>query len=337
MAGPAIVNPTLFRGLTGVTTSAARPVRVGNRPFTERTRGKRPVLAEFGRSNVNSTPNYGNVGLCGMDLPYGSSAQSANANGQLNPGFNPFTSSNGNPLQTGTYTETIVPTGGAGTGISHVTVFYGGADVTAAPTVVFTGGGGSGAAATAIIRDRRVVGVVVTAAGSGYTSAPTVTFTGGGEMTMAPVASVGIGQNVTINTHIPYNVHAPLVTGGYAWFVEILGYGADRLMPCSTSLWSTTTGADDGALDPDQHVNSTFTVATGTNPDGTTGVGIITLAFGVPNNTRVRVYSGPVREIIAQGQHLADITQIKAMPLMWAVIGQASDNSNTNIDIHPTV
>jgi hypothetical protein len=43
----AIINPRLFRGAPGTSKLAARPIRPGWRPFTEKTRGKRPVLLKY--------------------------------------------------------------------------------------------------------------------------------------------------------------------------------------------------------------------------------------------------------------------------------------------------
>lgn len=341
MSKPAVTNPRLFRGAAGTSKLAARPIRPGWRPFTEKTRGKRPAWLKYATNSSNATPNFGSVGVYGCDLPYPTEGFGVNASGQLVPGGNVQYSANGAPLYTGGVVETQTLTGGVGTGISMITVVYGGKDVTAAPNVVFTGGGGSSAAATAVIRDRRVVGIQVTNAGSGYTSAPVITFTGGGEMTTAPIATCGIGQVTTINTHILYNAHAPITamgaypTQGFYWFLEVLGAGGDRIVPCSTSLFSAT--ADDGALDEDQHINDQFTVATGTHPDGTLTIGVLTLTTGLPNNTRVRVYSCPVREVSTYTTHNFDQTQVPVLDLMWAIVGAAGDNTNREIWLEPAV
>lgn len=340
MPGPSLIVPTLYRGTIGTTQGAIRPVRVGWRPFTERTRGKRQVLLDYARGSSNATPNYGNVGVFGIELPYDTAQFGVNPSGQLVGGFNPFTSGPGSYLQTGTIVEKIKVSGGAAAGISLITVLDGGADVTSAPTVVFTGGGGSSAAATAIVRDRRVVGVVITNAGSGYTSAPAITFTGGGTPTRQPVAICGVGQQVTINTHIPYAAHAPLASGGAFWFATVEGPGGSRILMCNTSAVAAFNNADDGALDPDQHImgissNAGFTIATGTHPDGTLTIGVLTLAAGLPNGTIVNVYQGTVRELSALGQHLSDVTQIRALDLMWFVGGAASDNSINNVSVAP--
>lgn len=335
MPAPAIVNPTLFRGANGTTQGAIRPVRVGFRPFTERTRGKRYARLVYARNSANATPNFGNVGVLGIELPYQSMDQGANSLGQRLPGFNPNTGTPGVPLQTGSYTETIVLSGGAATGIGLITVLDGGADYTAAPTVVFTPATGA-PAATAIIRDRRVVGITITAAGGPFTTPPVITFTGGGTPTRVAQASCGVGQQLTVNTHIPFLAHAPLAAGGQFWFITV----NDRIIMCSTSAVAAFNNADDGVLDPDQHImgtaaNAGFTVATGTHPDGTTAIGVLTLAQGLPNNTRVSVYSGLIRELSAQGTHYFDDTQIKLLDLMYAVVGAAGDNSNSSIDIRP--
>lgn len=84
------------------------------------------------------------------------------------------------------------------TGLTAVTVTNGGSGFTTAPTVGFTGGAGTGAAATAIVEDGVVVGIVVTAAGSGYTTAPTVTFTGGGGTGAAATAHAGALANPVV-------------------------------------------------------------------------------------------------------------------------------------------
>jgi hypothetical protein len=332
MTAPAITNPTLFRGTNGTTQVAIRPVRVGFRPYTERTRGKRYARLKFDRGSANATPNYQTVGVYGIELPYETADFGVDANGRRNPGFAPNTGSAGQPLQTGTYVERVRVTSGAATTISQVTVLEGGQDYTSAPTVVFTGGGGASAAATAIVRDRRVVGITVTNFGTGYTSAPVITFTGGGGT--GAIATCGIGQQVTINTHIPYAIHAPLAAAGAFWFATI----NDRILMCETSAGFDA--VDDGALDPDQHImgtaaNAGFTLASGTNPDGTTAIGVLTLPGGVPNGTVVTVYRGTVRELSALATHLNDDTQIRLLDLMWAVVGGAGDNSVSNITLVP--
>lgn len=336
MPGPAIQNPTLFRGTIGVTQGAIRPVVVGNRPFTQLTRGKRPVRLHFARGSASATPSYGAIGVYGVELPYPTADFGTDSLGRRLPGINPNTGSTGQPTTTGgSYVQRVRVTGGVATGISYVSVVEGGADYTAAPTVVFTPALG-GVAATAIVRDRRVVGVTVTNVGSGYTAAPVITFTGGGSPTRACQATTGIGAQLTVNTNIPFIAHTPLTAGGQYWFAVY----QDKVIMCSTSAVAAFNNADDGVLDPDHHLmgqaaNAGFTVASGTNPDGTLAVGILTLSNGVPNNAVVTVYSGLVRELSAQLTHLNDNTQIKSLDLMYLVGGAAGDNSISNIDLLP--
>jgi hypothetical protein len=337
----AITDVTLFRGANGTTQGAIRPVRPGWRPFDGRLRGKRYGLLQFSRNSPSgTTATYATVGVLGIDLPYDTAAFGVAANGQILPGNSPNLSGlTIPPSVAGTYVQKIKISGGSAAGIGLITVVDGGSGVSAAPTVVFTGGGGSSAAATAIIRDERVVGITITNAGSGYTSAPVITFTGG-TMITAPQAVCGIGQQVTVNTNIPYVVHAPLALGGQFWFATVEGPHGSRILMCNTSAVAAFNNVDDGALDPDQHImgtssNAGFTLASGTNPDGTLTCGILTLAAGLPNGTVVNVYSGTVREVSAQLNHVNDRTQVKAIDLMWAVVGGSSDNSLTSIDLMP--
>jgi hypothetical protein len=216
-----------------------------------------------------------------------------------------------------------------------ITVLDGGQDVTAVPTVVFTPATGA-PAATAIIRDRRVVGITVTAVGGPFTTPPVITFTGGGQMTVAPTAVCGIGQQVTVNTHIPFAAHSPLAAGGAYWLATY----QDRIIAANLSGVAAFNNADDGALDPDQHImgtaaNNGFTVATSTHPDGTLTVGALTLAQGLPNNSVVTVYRGTVRELSGLATHFGDKTQIRGTDLMYAVVGGAGDNSVTSISMTP--
>ena len=325
-----------FRGAPGTTQGSIRPVRPGFRPYAQSTRGKRQLLLDYDRASANATPNFQNVGIFGIELPYETADFGVSATGQRLPGFAPNAGSVGQPTQTGSYVERIRLTGGAATGISLITVLDGGQNVTAAPVVVFTGGGGASAAATAIIRDRRVVGIVITNAGTGYTSAPVITFTGGGQMDVAPQAICGIGQVVTVSTHIPFATHAPLAAAGAYW---VATYN-DRIISCSTSAVAAFNNTDDGVVDPDHHImgissNCGFTVATGTHPDGTLTIGVLTLAAGLPNDSIVTVYRGTIRELSALAVHQGDKTQIRGLDLMYAVVGAAGDNSVTNITATP--
>ena len=325
------VVPTLFRGAPGTTQGSIRPIRMGFRPFAQSTRGKRQVLLDYDRASANATPNYQTVGVFGVELPYETADFGSAANGQRLPGFQPNTGAAGQPVQSGTYVERVRLTGGVATGISLITVQDGGQDVTAAPTVVFTPATGA-PAATAIIRDRRVVGITVTAVGGPFTTPPVITFTGGGLMSVAPTATCQIGAQVTVNTHIPFAAHAPLANGGAYWVATY----QDRIIAANLSGVAAFNNADDGALDPDHHImgtaaNNGFTVASGTHPDGTPAVGILTLAQGLPNNAVVVVYRGTVRELSALLTHQNDQTQIRGLDLMYAVVGGAGDNSVTSI------
>lgn len=337
----ALVPITLFRGAPGTTQGTIRPVRPGWKPFSGAAKGKTPIALDFFRNSANATPSFGAVGVYGIEMPYDTNGNGVNSSGQLTPGYNPYTSSNGSYLQTGSVVQKIKLSGGVGTGIGLITVIDGGSDVTSAPTVVFTGGGGSSAAATAIIRDRRIVGITITNAGSGYTSAPVITFTGG-SFNGVPQAVCGIGQVTTINTNILYAAHSPLAAGGGGgyWVMTVEGNHGSRIVACSTSAVAAFNNADDGALEPEHHIMGTssncgFTVATGTNPDGTPTIGVLTLAAGLPNGTIVNVYYGVVRELSAQLTHQGDKTQIKGLDLMYAVVGASGDNSNTQITATP--
>lgn len=327
------VIPTFFRGAPGTTQGAIRPIRMGFRPYAQSTRGKRQVMLDYDRMSTSATPAYATVGLFGIELPYETADFGTAANGQKLPGFQPNTGGPGQPVQSGTYVERVRLTGGAGTSLGLCTVLDGGQDVTAAPTVVFTPATG-GPAATAVIRDRRVVGVVVTGVGGPFTTPPVVSFTGGGSMTVAPTATVTVGQQTTINTHIPFAAHSPLAAGGAYWMCVY----QDRIIACNQN--ALFVNVDDGAVDPDQHImgnnaNQGFTVSSGTHPDGTANVGIITLILGLPNNVVVTVYRGTVRELSAIANHLNDQTQIRTLDLVYAVVGGAGDNSTTSIVARP--
>jgi hypothetical protein len=331
----AIFTPTLFRGSPGVTQGAIRPLRLGFRPFSSSLRGKRQITLDYDRASTNAVPAYATVGVYGVELPYETADFGSAANGQRLPGFQPNTGSAGQPVQSGTYVERIKITGGAATGISFINVLDGGQDVSAAPTVVFTPATGA-PAATAIIRDRRVVGIVVTAAGGPFTAPPVITFTGGGTMTVAPTAVCAIGQQVTINTHIPFSAQNALTVGGVYWVAT----WRDKIIAASLGAVAAFNNADDGAVDPDQHImgtaaNNGFTVATGTHPDGTPTIGVLTLALGLPNNEVITVYRGTIRELSTLATHFGDKTQIRGLDLVYAVVGGAGDNSVTNITCQP--
>jgi hypothetical protein len=332
----------LFRGAPGTTQGMIRPVRPGWRPYTQMTRGKRNVQLEYSRGSQNATPNYGNIGVFGIEMPYDTAQFGVNSSGQLIAGSNPLASSLSSILATGTTVEKIKLTGGAGTGVGFINVIDGGADITAAPTVVFTPATGA-PAATAIIRDRRVVGIVVTAAGGPFTTAPVITFTGGGAQVSRPPQAVAmLAQQATVNTHIPFVAQGGLAAGTTMWVVTAEVLGGSKIIAPNLNSIAAFNNADDGAVDPDAHLmgisgNAGFTVATGTNPDGTTAVGIITLCQGLPNGTIVNVYAGTVREISALALHQGDQTQIRATDLMWVVAGAAGNNSQDQVILEPIV
>lgn len=327
----AIATAAIFDGAPGATAGITRPIRIGARPYTERTAKKRPVRLRVKRDSSNATADYQDVSIWGADL--GNLAkQSAvdTSTGRLSPLIHPYTGAD-----LGLYQDIIRVSGGAATGISFIRVLDGGYGYTSAPTVVFTGGGGSSAAATAVVRNGRVVGIYVTNAGSGYTSAPVISFTGGAGSGAKAVTQVG--QQVTINTHIPFATHTPDTAGSAYWAVLI--DDGQRILTYDTSLFLT--GAD-GNLEPNQHVmgtnaNGGFSVATGTHPDGTTTIGVVTLNLGLPNDVVVRVVRTKTQLLLAAAANLISDTQQIATSLMWAKVGGATDNSHTNIVVEPVI
>lgn len=100
-------------------------------------------------------------------------------------------------------TGAIATANRTGTGISSVTVNYGGAGYSqvSLPTVGFVGGGGSGAAGTAVVNaNGAVVGVTITNQGTGYTTSPVVTFTSGGVTHAVATSTFNAGRlsNITV-------------------------------------------------------------------------------------------------------------------------------------------
>lgn len=99
-------------------------------------------------------------------------------------------------------TGAIATANRSGTGISSVTINYGGVGYSQAtpPTVSFIGGGGSGAAATAVVNaSGAVIGVTITNAGSGYTSTPLVAFETGSVRHAVATATVSAGRLSVVN------------------------------------------------------------------------------------------------------------------------------------------
>lgn len=88
--------------------------------------------------------------------------------------------------------------------VRAITVNYGGAGYTSAPTVTITGGGGSGATAQAILTGDVVSSIVVLTGGDNFTSAPTVTISapqvdrGTRATATATLSSNTVGNNTTI-------------------------------------------------------------------------------------------------------------------------------------------
>lgn len=88
--------------------------------------------------------------------------------------------------------------------VRAITVNYGGAGYTSAPTVTITGGGGSGATAQAILTGDAVSSIVVLTGGDNFTSAPTVTISapqidrGTTATAIATLSSNVVGNNTTL-------------------------------------------------------------------------------------------------------------------------------------------
>jgi hypothetical protein len=74
--------------------------------------------------------------------------------------------------------------------LTSITVNFGGAGYSSAPSVIISGGGGSGATATATVAGGAVTSITVTNPGLGYTSAPTVSLVGGGGINAAATANI---------------------------------------------------------------------------------------------------------------------------------------------------
>jgi hypothetical protein len=322
--------PIVFSGAPGTTAGVFRPVRIGARPYAANRTGKRrPVLVRIDRGSSNGTPNYASdLTLWGADLPnIGVSGRVDSSTGRILPILDTL------GADTGVYNETIDVGTGAGTGISFIRVVNGGKGYTSAPTVVFTGGGGASAAATAVVRNGAVVGAYVTNAGTGYTSAPVISFTGGSGSGAAAVTA--LGQVTTVNTHIPYAAHAPTTDAGAFWAVLI--NNGQHVLTYDTTLSLT---ADDGALEPQQHVmgtnaNGGFSVATGTHSDGTTTIGVLTLNLGLPNNSVIRVVRTKTLAILAAAKYIGHVSEQRATSLMWVGGGAASDNTVATVSVNP--
>ncbi len=120
-------------------------------------------------------------------------------------------------------TGAIATANRTGTGVSSVTVNYGGAGYSqgSPPTVGFVGGGGTGAAGTAVVNaNGAVVGVTITNQGTGYTTSPVVTFTSGGVTHAVATSTFSAGRlsSITVIHSGTGYTAAPTVTfsGGIA-------------------------------------------------------------------------------------------------------------------------
>jgi hypothetical protein len=348
MPQPAIQSPVFAQAFALPATTPANsitiPVRPGFRPYTEKTRGKRPALMTYDRRLAAATApgTAAPIGVFGCDLTYETNAPGVDINGRIIPGYDPGTS----PLNLagavpgGCYVEQIRVSGGAGTGIGFVPILNPGSGYTSAPTVTFTGLGA--AAGTALISaDGRVVGILLTNTGT-YSASGTVAIAAPTNGVTA-VAAVTAGQVTTVNTHIPFATHAPTTAGGAIWFATVKIGGNDRIIACSTAIFAPTANT---GLDPDQHLIGTaanygFTVATGTNPDGTTLIGVLTLGVGIPNGATVTVWRGLVRQIMAPvATNGIYSNQVKCLDAMWlggnATAG-ATETSVLSVGLEPAV
>lgn len=296
--------------------SVTPPVRVGFRPYTEKTRGKRPARLVLDRRIAAATApgTAAPIGVFGCELPSDRTVD-VDSFGRIVPGFDPL----GAPLNlngavpAGGYSEVIKVSGGVGTGIGYIRILNPGSGYTTAPAITFANAGA--AAATALISaDGRVVGALITNAGT-YGATSTISIAAPTSGTTATAALVA-GQVTTVNTHIPFATHAPTTAGGAFWFAV----WRDHIIPVHTGLLAPVAA---NGLDPDQQVqalvaNYGFTIATGTHPDGTTTIGVLTLGAGIANGDTITVYRCPVRQIVAPGTGNSLLrTQVKTLDVMW--------------------
>lgn len=340
---------------TTATGTVTLPVRPGFRPYTEKTRGKRPANLAIDRNIAAATApgTAASLGVFGCEFAKDTTA-TVDSNGRLLPGFDPnFAALNLNgQTPAGAYRQTIKITGGTGTGITPIAITFPGKNYTSAPTVVVNWvkndgtlqasapASGTQALATALISpDGRVVGAVLTNIGAGYLVTPTatagppaITFSGGGGTGVT--ATAGVGQLLTIYTLIPHAAHAPTTVGGAFWYLTTRIGGIDHVLPYHTGLVAPSYSV---GLDPDQQIqaistNYGFTEATGTNPDGTTTIGVLTLGAGIPNGSTVTVHRGIVRivgnESVTMGHSQA---QPKTVDVMWVGCATTAGSTETSI------
>jgi hypothetical protein len=281
---------------------------MGFRPYTSRTRGKRYSNIQYVRNLAAATApgTAAPIGIFGCEWPLTRSG--SDTAGRVLPGIDPSTATLAIDLSVGTaagaYAETIRVTGGVGTahGMPIVLNPGYGYDPATPPAVTFTNSGA--AAATACVsRDGRVTGIRYSNAGT-WAANSTISIAAPPAYGLQATAGVTKGEVTTVNTHIPFATHAPTTVGGAMWFAV----WRDRVVACSTGLLGATANQPSAAelsamgLEADQHsiglaTNPGFTIATGTNPDGTTTIGVLTLGMGIPNGDRVAVIRAPVKSV----------------------------------------
>jgi len=329
MPQPAIQNP-LFATLLALpaatpAASVSAPIRPGWRPYTEKTRGKRPSTLVFNRglSGVVAPTTSAPFGIFGCDVAYDSASFGTNTSGQALAGTDPLGSSLNLSASAvaGCYVDTVRVSGGAGTGVGFIAILNPGFGylASAPPAVTFTGLGA--AAGTAVVSiDGRVVGITMTNIG---TFAPTGVISIAAPVNgTTAIAAFSAGQVTTVNTRIPFSAHAPTTPGAAYWFAT----WKDRIIACSTGYLATVTA--NMGIDPDQHllgissagsyINAGFTVASATHPDGTPAIGQLTLGLGVPNGAFIIVYRGLIRQVISpQASNGLIRMPIRTLDLMW--------------------
>lgn len=119
-----------------------------------------------------------------------------------NNGWQGYTSAPQVRISFGGITGAIATANRSGTGISSITINYGGVGYSQAtpPEVLFIGGGGTGATGTALVNaSGAVIGVTITNSGSGYTSSPVVAFRTGSITHAVATATVSAGRLSAIN------------------------------------------------------------------------------------------------------------------------------------------
>jgi len=369
MPQPAIHSPVLAtRFAVPATTTDARgtfPVRIGERPYTNRTKGKRPTNIVWNRNLAAATApgTTAKLAMFGVETTYPDSGSGVDANGRIVAGIDPTASPLNLSASTtaGTYVEKVKVSGGTGTGITPIIITNPGSgyDPASPPTVKVywlkndgttqdsAPGGSTQATGTACVsQDGRVVGVLITAIGAGYVAVPTASAGPPVIGIAAPTAGTtataiaSIGQVTTVNTHIPHAAHAVSTAGGAFWFAV----WRDHVIADSDGLLGTTDKQPTAAqcqvmgLDPDQHVlglntNNGFTEATGTHPDGTTTIGVLTLGAGIPNGETITVYRGLVKRILPGSTTFGFNRQMVNRPpaVQWVAVDGTAGATETSV------